>query len=65
MLPLAQATVEHEPPRSRQKELGTSQTYIVCKTCNNEKGALTLDEYNQWKYLEFLRNGGKRKEKQK
>lgn len=57
-LPLSVATVEHEPPRSRAKELGVEpQTYLTCARCNNEKGALTLEEYNQWKRLELIRNG--------
>lgn len=52
------ATIEHEPPRSRAKELGVKpHTYLVCARCNNEKGALTLEEYNQWKRLELIRNG--------
>lgn len=59
-LPLTASTVEHEPPKSRQKELGKkSQTYIVCGECNHKKGALTLDEYREWLRLETIRNGGK------
>ena len=59
-VPLSQSTVEHEPPRSRQKELSVeSQTYLVCADCNHKKGALTLDEYREWLRLEFIRNGGK------
>lgn len=56
-VPLAEATKEHEPPKSRQKELGPSQILLVCKKCNNEKGALTLEEYREWKRLELIRNG--------
>lgn len=64
--PMKQATLEHEPPKSRQKELGKSKTYLACKKCNNEKGALTADEYKLWKRpadyltwvrLERIRNG--------
>jgi len=51
-------TIEHEPPRSRQQELGKSQTYYCCKHCNQQKGALTAEEYIEWKRLEFIRNGG-------
>lgn len=58
IIPLAEATKEHEPPKSRQKELGESQIFLVCKKCNNEKGALTAEEYELWKMLEFIRNGG-------
>jgi len=57
-LPLAEATIEHEPPQSRQKELGPSQKLYACKKCNHEKGALTAEEYELWKKLEFIRNGG-------
>ena len=53
-----EASIEHEPPKSRQKELGKSQTFYVCKDCNHEKGALTAQEYAEWKRLEFIRNGG-------
>lgn len=56
--PLIEATREHEPPRSRQKELGPSETVWACKECNNQKGALTAQEYAEWKRLEFIRNGG-------
>lgn len=58
VLPTTEASIEHEPPQSRQKELGKSRTFLACKKCNNEKGALTLDEYIEWKRLEFIRNGG-------
>lgn len=57
IIPLSEGTTEHEPPRSRQKELGVSKTYLACKKCNNEKGALTVEEYKQWKILNNMRNG--------
>ena len=58
-LPLKDSTVEHEPPKSRQKEFGvSSRTYLVCADCNHKKGALTLEEYREWLRLEFIRNGG-------
>lgn len=56
--PLSEATKEHEPPKSRQKELGESKVFLVCKKCNHTKGALTAEEYAEWKRLEFIRNGG-------
>ena len=56
--PLAEATKEHEPPKSRQKEFGPSEVILACEKCNNEKGALTAKEYAEWKRLEFIRNGG-------
>lgn len=64
------ATLEHEPPRSRQKELGPSKLLLACKKCNNEKGALTAEEYEIWKttkdyktwaLLETVRNGNTRR----
>ena len=59
-VPLSQSTLEHEPPRSRQKELGVeSRAYIVCAQCNHQKGALTLPEYKEWLRLEAIRNGQK------
>lgn len=50
-------TADHEPPKSRQKELGTSKLYPCCQHCNNKKGALTYDEYKQWLALERKRHG--------
>lgn len=57
MMPLSEATKEHEPPKSRQAELGPSKIFLVCRKCNNEKGALNLTEYQEWKRLELIRNG--------
>lgn len=50
-------TIDHEPPKSRQKELGQSNLYPCCKKCNNQKGSLTLKEYKLWLELEQKRNG--------
>ena len=47
--PIIKATKEHEPPLSRQKELGASSILLACKKCNNEKGALSAEEYKRWK----------------
>ena len=64
--PIIKATKEHEPPLSRQKELGASRILLACKKCNNEKGALSAEEYKRWKTtknfaefatLEAIRNG--------
>jgi len=57
-IPLEEATIEHEPPKSRQRELGPSSTFYACKECNREKGALTAQEYAEWKRLNFIRCGG-------
>ncbi len=54
---IGELSVEHEPPRSREKELGKSFIYPAHKKCNNEKGALSLDEYKEWKRLNNLRVG--------
>lgn len=58
LIPLKDATIEHEPPKSRQEELGKSKKFLACYACNHEKGSLTADEYNQWKKLEIIRHGG-------
>lgn len=64
---LKKATVDHIIPKSRG---GSSESYNLvwaCKRCNNEKGALTPEEYKTWKTtidnevwkrLEKIRNGG-------
>lgn len=57
-IPFSEATIEHEPPQSRQKTEGPSKKIWACKKCNNQKGALTAQEYAEWKRLEFIRNGG-------
>lgn len=54
-------SVEHCPPRSRQKELGPSKTYPAHKLCNNDKGSLTLDEYRLFCKLRAIKNGVKQK----
>lgn len=59
--PLSEATIEHEPPKSRQKECGESNKILACKKCNSEKGALTAEEYKLWKQLNEIRNHGKQK----
>lgn len=53
-------TIDHEPPKSRQKELGDSKLYQSCRRCNNRKGALTLEEYKVWLELEHKRNGNQK-----
>lgn len=58
-LPITDATREHEPPKSRQAELGPSQIITACAECNHEKGALTAAEYIEWKRLNNIRNGGR------
>lgn len=54
-------SVEHEPPKSRQAELGPSKKLWACKRCNSEKGALTAEEYAEWKRLNIIRCRGKQK----
>lgn len=58
--PLEQATREHEPPLSRQKELGKSTVILACAKCNHEKGALSASEYAEWKRLNAIRNGNQK-----
>lgn len=71
---LSKATIDHLVPQSRG---GVSEPYNMvwcCKRCNNEKGSLTPEEYatwkatldnEVWKRLEFIRNGGLSKEKER
>lgn len=51
------SSIDHEPPKSRNQELGPSKLIQCCKKCNQEKGALTAAEYAEWKRLEFIRTG--------
>lgn len=54
-----QYSIEHEPPQSRQKECGPSKKVWACKKCNNDKGALTAEEYKEYKRLRAIKNGVK------
>lgn len=56
-------SLEHKNPASRGGANSPNNWCPSHKSCNNEKGALTYEEYQQWKHLEFLRNGGKQKER--
>ena len=64
-LPFSEATKNFVPPISRP-ELGTPKIVPACRKCNQEKGALTDQEYKRWKteknfynwaWLEATRNG--------
>lgn len=52
-------TLEHVLPRSRFKDVADDENNWKpsCAKCNTEKGALTFDEYVQWKRLEQIRCG--------
>lgn len=50
-------SLDHNYPRSRQGQDVDSNWLPAHKLCNQQKGALTLEEYNQWKRLELIRNG--------
>lgn len=50
-------SIEHEPPKSRQDELGKSELKYAHKKCNNFKGALTQKEYELFLELLKKRNG--------
>jgi len=52
-------TRDHVIPKSRGGKTEESNIIIVCKRCNQEKGALTLEEYKEWKRLNTIRNGGR------
>ena len=49
------ASKEHEPPLSRGGK--RDQWRYAHKKCNNQKGALTMEEYKLWCELEAKRNG--------
>lgn len=51
------ATRDHKNPYSRFKDNSPENIIIACWWCNTEKGALTVEEYEQWKRLEFIRQG--------
>lgn len=55
--PLTQATRDHVVPKSRGGSNDPSNIALSCAECNQEKGALTLEEYREWKRLELMRNG--------
>ena len=56
-------SLDHQQPKSRQGLDSPSNWKPCCRSCNHRKGALTYEEYQEWKRLEFLRNGGKEKTK--
>lgn len=49
--------IEHVLPKSRGGQDVADNKIRVCKKCNSEKGALTVDEYIEWKRLNAIRNG--------
>lgn len=60
-LPLSEATRDHVIPRSRGGKTEPENIVLACGKCNQQKGALTADEYKEWKQLEIIRNGGKQR----
>lgn len=65
--PVKKATVDHVNPYSRFHDNSPENKVLSCRMCNQEKGALTAEEYDLWKMteddilwkrLEFIRNGG-------
>lgn len=56
--PLSEATKDHVIPASRGGKTDDKNLVLSCAKCNAEKGALTAEEYAEWKRLEFIRNGG-------
>ena len=65
--PLKKATKDHKLPYSRFHNNSPENIVLACKFCNNQKGALTPEEYELWKTtldnevwkrLEYIRNGG-------
>lgn len=56
--PIKDATKDHKNAKSRFHDNSWKNIVICCKKCNNEKGALTVEEYAEWKRLNFIRCGG-------
>jgi hypothetical protein len=55
-------TIEHDPPKSRQYELGKSDLLPAHKNgCNHYKGALEYSEYQLFLLLQRVRNGERNK----
>lgn len=51
--------LDHCVPLSRGGPNVASNWRATHKSCNSQKGALTLEEYKEWLRLERLRNGEK------
>lgn len=60
--PLSEASKDHKNPKSRFHDNSPENIVLSCKKCNNEKGALTVEEYEIWKQLNEMRIHGKQKE---
>ena len=56
--PIKEATKDHINPLSRFHDKSKENIVLSCKKCNGEKGALTAEEYAEWKRLNFIRCGG-------
>ena len=57
LIPLAEATKDHRIPKGRGGTNDIENLVLSCEKCNNEKGMLTVEEYAEWKRLEFIRHG--------
>lgn len=57
-IPKGQESRDHRIPLSRNGKNSPENIDIVCKFHNNQKGSLTDAEYEIWRKLEFIRNGG-------
>lgn len=57
-VPFEETNIDHIVPRSRGGQTTPENIIRTCKSCNATKGALTLEEFVEWKRLEFIRNGG-------
>lgn len=53
-----QESRDHRIPLSRHGPNTPENIDIVCKYHNQQKGSLTDEEYEIWRRLEFIRNGG-------
>lgn len=50
--------LDHRVPLSRGGQNHQTNWMPTHRHCNEQKGALTPEEYAEWKRLEFIRTGG-------
>ena len=57
VIPPREYSIDHKTPLSRGGKTVKENLVVCCKKCNQEKGALTVEEYLEWKKLNFIRCG--------
>lgn len=63
VIPPKEISIDHKIPLSRGGKTVKENLVVCCKKCNQEKGSLTVEEYLEWKKLNFLRNGNFNRQK--